>query len=198
MSRIPGISHNYSVLDQIGRLSSFGFYLSFAAGGDDGEFTVNGFDSRRFRGPLNYEPVDSSSGYWQFSVAQGSFTAGDRSGDFGAINTAIADTGTSLVILPTPMAKSIWKGTGAHANPDGTASIDCNAQPPNVVFTFSNTPYAVPSSAYILPNGDGTCISGFSGGADPSDQDPNPPAIFGDVFLRVWYSHFDVNNSQVG
>ncbi|RKO84319.1 aspartic peptidase domain-containing protein, partial [Blyttiomyces helicus] len=110
-------------------------------------------------------PVDSSNGYWQFSVAQGSFTAGDHTGTFGAIKTAIADTGTSLVMLPTPMAHSIWKATGATSLKNGQASIDCNAQAPDVVFTFSNTPYAIPASAYILPgNQDGTCISGFAGG----------------------------------
>ncbi|RKO84759.1 hypothetical protein BDK51DRAFT_30425, partial [Blyttiomyces helicus] len=35
-------------------LSSFGFYLSHASDGDNGELTVNGFDSRKISGPLNY------------------------------------------------------------------------------------------------------------------------------------------------
>ncbi|RKO86230.1 aspartic peptidase domain-containing protein, partial [Blyttiomyces helicus] len=114
--------------------------------------------------------------------------------------SAIADTGTSLVALPTPMTESIWAAIGATPNNDGSnlASIDCNAAAPDVVFTFSNTPYAVPSSAYILPNGNGNCITGFVGGNDPSSNDPSPPAIFGDVFLRVWYSHYDVSGRRVG
>ncbi|RKO88808.1 aspartic peptidase domain-containing protein, partial [Blyttiomyces helicus] len=178
----------------------FGFYLSFAADNDSGEFTVNGYDSQRTSGPMTYEPLNSNGGYWQFSVSQGGFSAGSSTGQFGAITSAIADTGTSLIQLPTPMAQSIWTAINATPIPSqaGSASIDCNAQSPDVVFTFSNTPYAIPASAYILPNGDGTCLCGFTGGSDPTSQDPSPVAIFGDVFLRVWYSHYDVKGLRVG
>ncbi|RKO88399.1 pepsin A-like protein, partial [Blyttiomyces helicus] len=112
--------------------------------------------------------------------------------------SAIADTGTFFISLPTPMAESIWQAIGATAIGNGTdlATIDCNASTP-VVFTFSSTPYAIPASAYII-NSEGSCFTGFESGNDPTPENPHPPAIFGDVFLRVWYSHFDVEGHRVG
>ncbi|RKO92154.1 hypothetical protein BDK51DRAFT_26821 [Blyttiomyces helicus] len=64
---------------------------------------------------MTHEPPNSNLGYWQLSVAEGGFSAGSSTGSFGGITSAIADTGTSLIVLPTPMAHSIWQVVNATA-----------------------------------------------------------------------------------
>ncbi|RKO86757.1 aspartic peptidase domain-containing protein [Blyttiomyces helicus] len=144
LGQVPG---SQSPVEALG-FSSFGFYLPFAAENDTGELTVNGYDSSRTSGPMTY-------GFWQFSVAHGRFSAGDSAGNFGATTSAVANTGSTIIQLPTPMAQSIWQAVNATTNPSqaGFATIDCDAQSPEVVFTFSTTSYAIPASAYIIPNG---------------------------------------------
>ncbi|RKO86402.1 aspartic peptidase domain-containing protein, partial [Blyttiomyces helicus] len=166
-------------------LHSFGFYLSNAAQGDSGTFTTNGFDSSHVAGKFSYESINTSPGYWLFDVSNGRYDAAGTNGDLsdgGSVTSAIADTGTSLIILPSNVASAIWNAIGARDGGSGSASIDCNASG-SVSFTFSNTAYAVPASSYVLDNGDGTCTCGFAGGAEQQGV-----AIFGDVFLRNWYS----------
>ncbi|RKO90969.1 aspartic peptidase domain-containing protein [Blyttiomyces helicus] len=172
-------------------LQSFGFYLSNAANGDKGTFTTNGFDSSHVGGKFTFESINTSPGYWLFDISNGQYNAQGTTGDLsdgGSVTGAIADTGTSLIILPTNVVNAIYSAIGAGS--DG--SIDCNASG-SVSFTFSNTAYAVSSSSYVLPNGDGTCSAGFAGGAEQQGV-----AIFGDVFLRNWYSFYDIKNTRVG
>ncbi|RKO90484.1 aspartic peptidase domain-containing protein [Blyttiomyces helicus] len=179
-------------------LKSFGFYLSNAANGDEGTFTTNGYDASHVSGHFSYEAINTSPGYWSFDVSNGQYAIGGTTGDLsdgGSVTNAIADTGTTLLILPTDVASAIWQATGASDQGTGTASIDCSVAQtgPDVSFTFSHTAYAVPASDYVLSNGDGTCISGFSGGAEN-----NGVSIFGDIFLRSWYSFYDIANTRIG
>ncbi|RKO89907.1 aspartic peptidase domain-containing protein [Blyttiomyces helicus] len=179
-------------------LKSFGFYLSNSAQGDKGTFTTNGFDAAHVAGPFSYETIDSS--YWQFDVSAGNFKFGKATGDLsdgGSVTAAIADTGTTLLLIPTNTANAIWSHIGAtdDGTGAGTATIPCSVAKtgPAVSFTFSNKAYAIPASQYVLNNGDGTCSAGIAGGAEGQGV-----SIFGDIFLRTWYSYFDITNTRIG
>ncbi|RKO85923.1 aspartic peptidase domain-containing protein [Blyttiomyces helicus] len=175
-------------------LKSFGFYLSNSAQGDKGTFTTNGYDASHVKGPFSYETIITDPGYWQFDVSKGFYNVGGKKGglsDGGSTIHAIADTGTTLLILPTNVANNIYTLIGA--NSDG--SIDCGVAKtgPSIEFTFSKNTYAVPADQYVLDNGDGTCMSGVTGGAENDGV-----SIFGDIFLRTWYSFYDISNKRIG
>ncbi|RKO90914.1 aspartic peptidase domain-containing protein [Blyttiomyces helicus] len=175
-------------------LQSFGFYLSNSDNGDSGTFTTNGFDASHVSGPFTFEAVQPSSGNWQFDVSHGSVTIGNNTADLsvgGSVNNAVADTGTTNLIVPTSVATAIWGAIGATNN--GSSIPSSVAQTgPDVDLTFSQTAYSVAASVYVFDIGNGTCASGISGGAETFGV-----SLFGDIFLRNWYSLFDVANSRI-
>ncbi|KAI9341563.1 aspartic peptidase domain-containing protein [Zopfochytrium polystomum] len=180
----------------------FSFYLSAAANGDTGEMTVGGMDPARFTGAVNYHPLVSET-YWQLSWAGGTWAVGAAAAGAldGAVNSVIADTGTSLVILDTAAAAGVNAAIGAkYSAAVGAYVVPCSVATtgPNVTLTFGGAAYAIPASVYVLNAGTtaagaATCISGFTAGAAQATV-----GILGDVFLRQYYSVFDKANKQVG
>ncbi|RKO91538.1 aspartic peptidase domain-containing protein, partial [Blyttiomyces helicus] len=145
-------------------------------------------------------PITTNPGYWKFDISAGKYEVGAASGSLsssGLVTAAMSDTGSTLVSLPTDVTTAIWDETGAtdDGTGDGTANIPCSVAKtgPDVYFTFSNKPYAVPAAVYVIDNGDGTCMSGFAGGAEHDGV-----SIFGDVFLREWYSLYDIEHKRIG
>jgi saccharopepsin len=102
----------------------FGFYLSNAVNGDDGEFTLGGYDENKFKGNITWLPVVEKT-YWGVSTDGGSFHVGNATGKLNG--TYIADTGTSFLILHNDtLAKEVNMAIGAKLDPnDGNNYIDC-------------------------------------------------------------------------
>ncbi|GAA6049959.1 hypothetical protein NBRC10513_001313 [Rhodotorula toruloides] len=88
------------------------------------------------------------------------------------------------------------ENTGAAID-TGTNTVECSTIPslPKVAFTFGGRDFVLDGSDYIL-EAQGTCISPFTG------LDIPPPAgpiwIVGDVFLRKFYSVYDLKRNAVG
>ncbi|KAJ3094066.1 hypothetical protein HDU97_008537 [Phlyctochytrium planicorne] len=193
-NQVNGQTNFVDALGFSGSQNQFGFYFSNSADGDDGEVTFGGYDSSKIAGPINYVPLNSET-YWQFSSSGISYSAGTKSGTF-QVSNAIADTGTTLVILDTAAADAINKGIGANAydSSQGIYPISCSASGPNVSFKIGSATYTLPPSAYIIGDGQGGCFSGITQGASGLGG----VAIFGDIFLRRYYSIYDKTNSRVG
>ncbi|KAJ3133806.1 hypothetical protein HK101_004416, partial [Irineochytrium annulatum] len=187
-----------SYFDQLGLAANqqmFSFYLSNAQQGDQGEFTVGGMDPAKFVGTPNCNKLTHNT-FWQFSLANGFFSVNGQTGALaaGAVTDAIADTGTSLMILPTAVAAAINKALGATNAGDGTFSIPCSAAntAPAVNIAFGGVMYTIPPSFMVIDGGGGACFSGIAGGAEAAGV-----SILGDTFLRAFYSIYDKANSQV-
>ncbi|KAJ1545546.1 hypothetical protein HK405_007856 [Cladochytrium tenue] len=178
----------------------FSFYMSNAADGDSGELTLAGDDPTRYTGPLNYVPLTSST-YWQTSLANCSWSTDSTSGDLGSNSSDqfIADTGTTLCILSSETADAINAAIGAspYDSSQGiypmTASAAASA-PAAVTMTIAGVDYAIPKQVYLLSDGQGGYLSGFTRGAD----EMGGLAILGDVFIRAVYTVFDKGSSRLG
>jgi len=112
-------------------------------------------------------------------------------------NTGAAiDTGTSLIALPTDIAEMINAQIGAKKSWNGQYTVDCSAVPnlPDLTLYFDNTPYVLKGTDYVLEV-QGTCISSFT----PLDM-PNGLNLWivGDVFLRKYYTVYDLGRDAVG
>lgn len=82
-------------------------------------------------------------------------------------------------------------------HPQGQYDIDCGkrASLPNLTFTFSGHNFTIEPDDYIFEDG-GSCISSLM------SVDMHPPAgpfaVIGTVFLRKWYSVFDMRDGTIG
>jgi saccharopepsin len=124
----------------------FGFYFSNTANGDEGEFTFGGYDSTKFKGNITWLPVTKKS-YWSFSTDGWTYQIGKASGKLSG--TYIADTGTSLILLPDTMADEINAEIGAKVNlTDGDHYLDCSVAKtgPDLEFTFGGGSFKIPAS----------------------------------------------------
>lgn len=160
---------------------------------DGGEAIFGGIDEKAYTGKLFYAPVRRKA-YWEVELESVSL-----GGDVLELeNTGAAiDTGTSLIALPTDVAEMINTQIGATKSWNGQYTVDCAKVPslPDLTFTFSGQPFPIKGTDYVLEV-QGTCISAFTG------MDINLPGgslwIIGDVFLRRYYTVYDLERNAVG
>jgi hypothetical protein len=132
-----------------------------------------------------YAPVDNSQGFWQFST----------SSDIGGQFSAIADTGTTLLLGSDDLVSAYYANVqGARQDQQqGGYVFDCSSDLPDFTFTVGEGQITVPGSLINYGAASGSeCFGGIqsSGGL--------PFAIFGDIALKAAYVVFDSGNTQVG
>lgn len=164
-----------------------------ASESDGGEAIFGGIDRAAYIGDIDYVPVRRKA-YWEVELEKVSF-GGDEL-ELEQTGAAI-DTGTSLIVVPTDIAEMLNAQIGATKSWNGQYQIDCAKVPglPSLSFTFGGKAYPLQGSDYILEL-QGTCISAFTG------MDINLPGgslwIIGDVFLRKYYTVYDLGRDAVG
>lgn len=170
----------------------FGFRLG-SSDSDGGEATFGGVDQNAFDGKIQYFPV-RRKGYWELELEKVAF--GDEELELENTGAAI-DTGTSLIVMPSDVAEILNKEIGATKSWQGQYTVDCNtvASLPDLTLYFGGKPFALKGSDYVL-NAGGTCISSFTGMDLPAPI--GPLWIVGDVFLRRYYSVYDLGRNAVG
>ena len=108
------------------------FSITSSRHAEVGAYEFGRIDKSKFKGDLAYTPVDSSHGFWEF--ASSSFAVGD-----GPVQTnragspAIADTGTSLMLVDDNVAEAYWsqvQGSGVDPTLKGFV-FPCNAPLPD-------------------------------------------------------------------
>ena len=177
----------------------FAFYLSKdASAAKGGELTLGGSDPKYYTGDFVYTPV-TTPGYWQFSVDGLSVAGSKYSGSF----SAIADTGTSLMAIPSKDVKAlVAKMPGVTSILGGKEYIlNCTDIPklPELDFTIASKKFTLTGDDYVLKisqGGQTQCLVGFAGIDVPPPR--GPLWIFGDVFLRKYYTEFDYGNNRLG
>ncbi|KAG0266469.1 Vacuolar protease A [Mortierella polycephala] len=183
----------YSLIDQ--KLIDepvFGFYLAGPDGSTGGQMTLGGVDDSHFEGELDWHNV-RRKGYWEIDLNK--IKLGDEEVELDS--GAVIDTGSSLIVLQTAMAEMINKEIGAKRNYAGQYTIECDVVPslPEFSFFFGKKEYKLQGSDYVL-NAGGSCISGFMGMDFPESL--GDLWIVGDVFLRKYYSVYDLGKDRVG
>ncbi|KAI0352958.1 aspartic peptidase A1 [Trametes cingulata] len=174
---------------------------------DGGEAIFGGIDDSAYTGKLEYVPVRRKA-YWEVELE--SVALGDDELELENTGAAI-DTGnlqktvetdivpgTSLIALPTDMAEMLNTQIGAKKSWNGQYTVDCAKVPdlPDLTLTFNGKPYVLKGTDYVLEI-QGTCMSSFTG------IDINLPGggslwIVGDVFLRKYYTVYDLGRDAVG
>lgn len=163
----------------------FAFYL-----GTDkaGELTLGGTDKAHYSGDITWVKLDQET-YWHVPLGGLSVNGASVTSE----KSAVIDTGTSLIAGPSADVAALAAKVGAKALMKGEYTIDCNADAPDITFTFAGKDFNLKKEDYIIES-QGQCIWGFMGINLP----PGIGWIVGDVFIRKYYTVFDWGNMQVG
>ncbi|XP_032255765.1 pepsin B-like, partial [Phoca vitulina] len=110
----------------------------------------------------------------------------------------IVDTGTFPLTVPQQYLDSFVKATGAQQDQNGDYVVNCNSTQsmPTITFVISGSPLPLPPSTYVL-NNNGYCTLGIEVTYLPSPSG-QPLWILGDVFLREYYTVYDLAVNRVG
>ncbi|KAI8881334.1 endopeptidase [Backusella circina FSU 941] len=175
----------------------FSFWLNDVnkPGGEEegGQLVFGGVDPDHYKGEITWAPI-KRKGYWEIELEDIKF--GNEYVDLDPVGAAI-DTGSSLLVAPSTVADLINKELGAEKNWAGQYTLDCSKVPslPEFCFVFAGKDFCLEGKDYVLQVQD-QCISGFMGMDIP--EPAGPLWIVGDVFLRKFYSVYDLGNNRVG
>jgi len=187
MLHIPPI---FEVMAQQGLIddASFSFYLTKAPGAAGSKLILGGVDSKYYTGDFNYYPL-AAENYWL--IGMNDFVVNGTS--YKAENmVGIVDSGTSVFVGPTAAINEIKKGFPALIN---CTLIETY---PTIQITLGTDVYNLEPSDYILKEtlaGQSECILGLIGMDIP--RMPNA-WILGDLFMKKYYTHFDMAGKRVG
>ncbi|XP_041794513.1 gastricsin-like [Chelmon rostratus] len=177
----------------------FAFYLSRDAQ-QGSVLSFGDVDTSLYEGQINWTPVISET-YWEIGV-QGFQINGQETGWCSQGCQSIVDTGTSMLTAPGQYLGNIMQAIGAQQDEYGMFLVDCSQinNLPTLSFVVSGATLPLPPSAYISQqnqNGYQFCTVNITPTYLPS-QNGQPLWIFGDVFLREYYSVFDRANNRLG
>ncbi|KAG8768439.1 Vacuolar protease A [Ceratobasidium sp. 428] len=183
----------YNMIEQ-GLLKDPVFSFRVGEQPDGGEAVFGGIDDSHYKGKIHYVPVRRKA-YWEVELE--SVSLGDDVLELENTGAAI-DTGTSLIALPTDIAEMINTQIGAKKSWNGQYTVECNTVPslPDLSFKFGGKLYTLKGTDYTL-NVQGTCISAFTG-LDINLPDGGSIWIVGDVFLRKYFTVYDLGRDAVG
>jgi len=166
--------------------AAFSFYLSKIAGSTDSRLIFGGADEKYYEGKLEYFPIITET-YWV--IAMNYFKVNEHE---VKVSKAIMDTGTSLIVGSRDIIDKI--------NADiGTVDSTCKDldKLPEIIINIGGFDYILKPDDYVLKVelfGYVQCVSGFMA----MDLPFKDTIILGDVFLKTYYTVFDMTHKQVG
>uniref|UniRef100_A0A8C3SG13 Peptidase A1 domain-containing protein n=1 Tax=Chelydra serpentina TaxID=8475 RepID=A0A8C3SG13_CHESE len=195
---IPGYNTLMQELLQQGQLTEpiFSFYFSRQPTYDyGGEVILGGIDTQLFSGQITWVPVTQEV-YWKIGIEE--FAIGQQATGWCSQGCqGIVDTGTFLLTVPEQYLGDFLQAVGAQES-NGEFVADCsNVQNmPTITFVINGSQFPLPPSVYVL-NNNGYCSVAVET-TYISSQDGQPIWILGNIFLREYYSVFDMANNRVG
>lgn len=164
----------------------------------DSMVIIGGYDLNKYAKSesIIYVPVYSVTGYWTVRLSQ---IIIDEKKLILASSTAIIDTGTSLLLGPSYEVNQIYsyltksfgcKMSSTYLNCDCESSYDISEYP-NLYFGFDDKLFGLAPHNYFMKSGS-QCQLLLTSLGDTAMW------VIGDVFLRKYYTIYDLDNSRVG
>ncbi|USP76635.1 hypothetical protein yc1106_03909 [Curvularia clavata] len=176
----------------------YGIHLSRASDSlSDGSLDIGHIDESRFSGDLNYlECVDNDTGFWEIPLEGASVDGKDAA--MGTVSrTAIIDTGTSFILMPSADAKAIHTPIKDMAQNGESFFVPCDTTA-SLAFSFNKQSYNISSKDWIGDKVENDsrnlCRSNIIGRQTFGEHQ----WLVGDVFLKNVYAVFDFEGKRVG
>lgn len=167
----------------------FSFYLDSSSGDNSSTLTLGGTNSKYYTGKITYHTLYKERENY-YTLQFDSISVGTNKISLGCSSClSIIDSGTSVIVGPTDSVTKILSYINLKSDCSDVKDL------PDVTITINQTAYAIPSSIYVVQQktilGKTTCQVAIQG-AKTTEW------IFGDTFIRAWYSVFDHDGKQVG
>ncbi|KAJ4153447.1 hypothetical protein LMH87_009932 [Akanthomyces muscarius] len=159
-----------------------------------GSYNFGYIDQSQYTGDISYTPAFTDALGHRLFNATGYAVADAELND--RVITGTADTGTSIVYLPTDVASDYWSNVdGAQKQQVAEGQylwvFDCNTSLPTFSFGVGSGRITIHSDNINFASEQGSCIGGL-GGIDGA------LAIFGDVAMKSGFVVYDDGNNQLG
>jgi len=157
-----------------------------------GNYNFGYINTLEYKGAIQYVPVDINSIYWMFTpigyqIGKGAYTV--------APWKAIADTGTTLLLLPDNMVSAYYKqvkGAGFDRYWGGIL-FPCLSSLPDFTFGYGTYRGLVPGRYINYGHVNATyCYGGIQSSAGIGFS------IFGDMVLKAQFVVFDLGQKRIG
>ncbi|KAK7723071.1 hypothetical protein SLS57_004628 [Botryosphaeria dothidea] len=160
-----------------------------------GTYEFGTIDQAKFKGALTYTAVNTSQGFWQFPSK--AFMVDGQKTDNPTGNDAIADTGTSLLLVDDNVAEAYYKKVqGAVNDPNAGGFVyPCDAAMPDIAVAVGDYMAVIPGDQVTfaaVDQANTTCFGGVQGNQGSSLQ------IYGDTMFKAQFVVFDGGNQSVG
>ena len=147
----------------------------------------------------SYIPLSPGSSLWEVPLTALTF-------DFITVSlpntTAIFDTGTPSITLPSTLASVLNREISDRLNGQGVWWVECEgrAELPDLVFEIGGVEFALRGEEYVVEadGEEGGCVSVILGVDFPSGGEGGEMVVLGVPFLRAWYAVFDGVGREVG
>jgi len=156
--------------------------------GEPGNYNFGYIDTTEYTGSITYVTVNTANGFWEFTgdgyaVGSGSFVSTSID--------AIADTGTTLLYLPSAAVTAYYaKVSGAkYSSSEGGYIFPCSATLPSITLGIGSYRAVVPGT-YInyAPATGSSCFGGIQSNTGIGFS------IYGDIFLKSQFVVFDMTS----
>ncbi|TRX96325.1 hypothetical protein FHL15_002597 [Xylaria flabelliformis] len=144
-----------------------------------GTYDFGVIDNSKYTGDISYVDVDNSQGFWGFTA--------DVS---GTSVSGIADTGTTLALLPDEVVDAYYQQVDGAQNDQqqGGYVFPCDADLPDLTFTPGDAKITIPGKFINYAPADDSGSSCFGGLQSDGGQGIS---IFGDIALKAAFVVFD-------
>ncbi|KAK1961084.1 acid protease [Colletotrichum sublineola] len=159
-----------------------------------GAYEFGRIDTSKFSGQMAWIPINTTSGFWQFSSEK--FAVGDGQVQTGSVGgQAIADTGTTLILANPTMVQAYYQQVqGAKQDQSvGGVTFPCNAKLPDLMMDIGGVYMArVKGSDINFAQVDQqTCFGGLQATTSKLQ-------IYGDILFKSQFVAFNGGNLSLG
>ena len=159
-----------------------------------GSYQFGAVDTKQFVGTMKLTPVDKSQGYWQFPST--TFAIGTDAPITNPNATpAIADTGTSLLLVDDAVLQAYYSKVAGAKSTDSGFVFPCASALPDLKLQLGSNGYMATIPGQLINYqavGGGMCYGGLQ------SSQGQPIQILGDILFKSQFVVFDARGPSIG